>query len=190
MMTFIKVLFIIVSLLLLFFPLFPFPLKLRKLSTFRRFRYDAPHNRLNAAFILLTILEFIGIAVVYGVLFSLASAIASIPFIAKLLQNFSNTVAFNSNVLFRVLLLNVVTLYAFLFLKAFVKRVLDEILGFREKKEKKNMEKIICLTSRAFIKIRLKMLKKRMRLFDQQISIGHQILLLHIWKKISLDYMN
>ena len=140
-MTVLKIVFIVVSLLLLFFPLLPLPMKLRKFSTFRKLRYDTPHNRVNAAFILLTILEFVAIAIVYSAIFTLAIKIASVPFIASLLQKFSDTVAFNSNVLFRVLLLNIVTLYAFLILKAIVKGFLNVLFGFTKKKAKKKKKK-------------------------------------------------
>ena len=140
-MTAVKILIIICSVLLLFLPLLPLPKKLRRFSTFYGLRYDAPNNRLNAFFVLLTVLEFVALAVVYGAIFSVANAIASVPFIAKLLSRASASLTFGSSVLFKVLLLNLVTLYLLLFLKAFVKGALGVIFGFRKKKKKSKKKK-------------------------------------------------
>ena len=136
-MTALKILVTVLAILLLFLPLLPLPKKLRRFSTFYGLRYDAPNNRLNAVFVLLTIVEFVVLAIIYGVIFNIASGIASIPFIARLLAKVSPSLAFDSTVLFRVLLLNLVTLYTLLFLKGVVKGALGVLLGFRKKKPKK-----------------------------------------------------
>ena len=140
-MTALKVLFIIAAVLLLFLPLLPLPKKLRRFSTFYGLRYDAPNNRLNAFFVVLTVLEFVALAIVYGAIFNIASTIASIPFVEKLLSKASSALAFGSSVLFKVLLLNLVTLYLLLFLKAFVKGVLGVCFGFRKAKKKNKKKK-------------------------------------------------
>ena len=136
-MTALKILFILLFLLLLFLPLLPLPKKLRRLSTFYKLRYDAPNNRLNFFFVILTILEFVGIALVYGALFTVADTIASIPFIASLMTKASAALSFGSSVIFKVLLLNLVTLYTLVFLKAFVKGALGVLFGFRKKKRRR-----------------------------------------------------
>ena len=68
-MTAVKILIIVAAVLLLFLPLLPLPKKLRRFSTFYGLRYDAPDNRINIFFVLLTILEFVGLAIVYGAIF-------------------------------------------------------------------------------------------------------------------------
>ena len=136
-MTALKILITVLAILLLFLPLLPLPKKLRRFSTFYGLRYDAPNNRLNAVFVFLTVVEFVALAIIYGVIFNVASGIASIPFIARLLAKVSPSLAFDSTVLFRVLLLNLVTLYTLLFLKGVVKGALGVLLGLRKKKPKK-----------------------------------------------------
>lgn len=140
-MTAVKILIIVAAVLLLFLPLLPLPKKLRRFSTFYGLRYDAPDNRINIFFVLLTILEFVGLAIVYGAIFNIASAIASVPFVEKLLSHASASLTFGSSVLFKVLLLNLVTLYTLLFLKAFVKGILNVCFGFRKKKKKAKKKK-------------------------------------------------
>ncbi len=137
----IKIVFIIVLLLLLFFPLFPLPKKLKKISTFRALRYDAPHSRKNAIFAAIAILEFVALAIAYGAIFGLASDIAAIPFVARLISKASSALTFGSTVVFKVILLNLVSLYALVILKAFIKGLLDVFFGFRKKKKKKNKKK-------------------------------------------------
>ena len=82
-----KVVFILAILFLLFFPLLPLPLKLKRFSTFRALRYDHPHNRLNLAFVILSIVEIVVLAVLYTKLFGVVEAIVSVPFIERLLNN-------------------------------------------------------------------------------------------------------
>ena len=137
MTTAIKILLIVVTLLLLFFPLLPLSVKLRKLSTFRSLRYDAPHNRKNSFFVLLALIEFAVLAILYGLLFDAADGVASIGFVAKLLSHISSSLDFQTTVAVRLVFLNLVALYGIVILKAFFKLVLDVAFGFRKKKKKK-----------------------------------------------------
>ncbi len=141
-MTFVKILIILLILFLLFFPLLPLPMKLRRFSTFRALRYDPPHNRLNLSFVLLTALEFVGLAVVYVTIFRLAKSVMGISFIAKLLNKAPAVLEFNATI-FSVLILNIITLYALVLLKTVVKNVLNRACGFKkeEKKGKKKKKK-------------------------------------------------
>ncbi|MBO7171145.1 MAG: hypothetical protein J6W28_08230, partial [Clostridia bacterium] len=134
-----KVVFILAILFLLFFPLLPLPLKLKRFSTFRALRYDHPHNRLNLAFVILSIVEIVVLAVLYTKLFGVVEAIVSVPFIERLLNNHST----GSFILAAcsALLLNLVTLYALVVLKAFFKGILNAVFGFRKNKKKKKKKK-------------------------------------------------
>lgn len=140
-MTAVKILIIIAAVLLLFFPLLPLPKRLRRFSTFYGLRYDAPNNRLNAFFVFLTLLEFVALAVVYGAIFRIANGVASVPFIGRLLAKIPPAIAFDSTVIFKVLLLNLVTLYALLFLKSFVKGLIGVGFGLGKKKKKSKKKK-------------------------------------------------
>lgn len=140
-MTAIKILFIVLVLALMFLPLLPIRLKIKKLSSFFGLRYEAPHQRKNLFFVLVAILEFVAIAVVYRIIFGVAETVASIPFVARLIASASATLRFSSTVVFRILLLNLITLYALVLLKAIVKAFLDAAFGFRKKRKKKKSRK-------------------------------------------------
>ena len=75
---------ILVLLLLMAFPVLPLRVKAKGISTFTRLRYDKPHNKKNIWFVFFTILEFILMALLAGVLSDLAGFIASIPFLSNL----------------------------------------------------------------------------------------------------------
>lgn len=139
-MDFIKVLLIVAATLILFFPLFPFPLKMRRFSTFRALRYDPPHNRLNVCFFFFAILEFVLLAILYNFIFHLADTVTSVPFIAKLLSKVSAGTDFAATV-FCVIILNVITLYALVFFKSILRGVMNPIFGFSKKKAKKKKKK-------------------------------------------------
>ena len=136
-----KILFTVIPLLILFFPLLPMPVKLKRVSTFRALRYDPPHNRLNFFFIPAVLLEFVLVVVLYRVVFGIADFIASIPFLDKLLQRTSSSLQFGSNVVFRVLLLNFVTIYALILLKGVFKSFVDVLFGLKKKKKKAKKQK-------------------------------------------------
>ena len=140
-MAFVKVLIIIGVLLLLFFPLLPLPLKMRRFSTFRALRYDPPYNRRNLTFVLLAIVEFVVIAIAYLAIFRLAKGIMEVPFVDRLLNKASEATKYTLTI-FGVIVLNVITLYALVALKALVKMLIHLFAsGKKPKKEKKAKKK-------------------------------------------------
>lgn len=138
-MAFLKVVLILGFLFILFFPLLPFPAKLRRFSTFRALRYDPPHNRINLAFVLLSLVEIVLLAVFYTMLFKLVGSIVGIKFIDGLLSK--HPTANFILVAFSALLLNFVTLYALVFLKGILKAFLNVLFGFQKSKKKKKKKK-------------------------------------------------
>ena len=136
-----KILLTVIPLLVLFFPLFPLPVKLRRVSTFHALRYNAPHNKLNFFFILAVLVEFVLVIALYWLVFDIADLIAYIPFVDDLLQSASPSLQYGSNVVVRVLLLNFLTIYALVFLKGVFKAFVDAIFGLNPKKEKKKKKR-------------------------------------------------
>lgn len=137
MITAIKILVTLGVLLVLAYPFIPLPGKLKRLSVASSLKYRSPHNRKNIFFAILAVLEFIVLALVFGAFDFLASTLSSIPFVGSL---FSNAIAsLNSQidyVLFtlKLVLVNLIALYAFVILKAFLKKaVLDPIFKLGKK---------------------------------------------------------
>ncbi len=140
-MAFVKILIIIFVLLLLFFPLLPLPLKMRRFSTFRALRYDPPYNRRNLTFVLLAIVEFVVLAIAYLAIFRLAKGIMEIPFVDSLLNKASEATKYTLTI-FGVIVLNIITLYALVALKALVKTLIHLFAsGKKPKKQKKAKKK-------------------------------------------------
>ena len=139
-MAFVKILIILAVLLLLFFPLLPLPLKMRRFSTFRALRYDPPHNRLNLSFVLLAVFEFVGLAIAYVAIFRLAKGLMGVSFIDRLLNKVPAVLEFNATV-FSVLVLNIITLYTLVILKTIVKNLLNCLFGFKKPKKDKKVKK-------------------------------------------------
>lgn len=135
-MTALKILLTVVILLLLFFPLLPLSKKLKRFSTFRALRYDAPNNRINSFFLLLAIVELILMVAVFRLFAWLASGITSIGFISRLLANVSASLDFRVTVVTTVLV-NLIAIYLLVFFKGMLKLVLDRFFGLRKKKKKK-----------------------------------------------------
>ena len=139
MWTALKIVFLLLIMLLLFFPVLPMPVKLRRFSTFYALRYKAPHQKRNAPFILLPILELVVFALLTQILDGLASAITSVPFIANILSKPSAAVKFDVAFSVKVILVNLLALYVLIILKTFIKKVfLDKRYAKRDAEKEKN----------------------------------------------------
>jgi len=143
--TAIKVVLILSVLFLLTFPLLPLPVKMRRLSTAYALRYNTPHNKKNIFFTIVAVAVFIAAALVLQLFGDLIEMLYSIPFVGELLR--ASVEGLNSQVdfvffAFKIVLVNLVILYAFLFLKFLFKSiVLDPAFGLTEPREKKKKEK-------------------------------------------------
>ena len=147
----IKVLLTVVIMLLLTYPFITAKGKIRALFVGSRLKYESPENRLNLLFVILAVVEFIALAFVFKLLDKLVELVYSIPFVGTLLSDVQNSV--NSQVDYiifavKLILINLIVIYAFVFLKGLLKKILDypETLLERkkkkaEKKKKKNKKK-------------------------------------------------
>ncbi len=138
MWTVLKIVFLLLIMLLLFFPVLPMPVKLRRFSTFYALRYKAPNQKRNAPFILLPILELVIFAILAQLLDTVSSAITSVPFIANLLNKPSAAVKFDLTLALKVILVNLLVLYVLIILKAiFKKAFLDKRFAKRDAEREK-----------------------------------------------------
>ncbi len=134
----IKVILTVIAMLLLCYPFIPMKGALRKLSVASTLQYHKPHNRKNGFFVLLALIEFAVIAIIFRLLDSLAAMVTSVPFINGLLTNISNSI--NSQVDYilltvKVILINILIIYAFVLLKAFLKCcIISPLFGLSPKK--------------------------------------------------------
>ena len=111
-----KAFLIVIILAILAYPLLPFSSKAKKFSTFYALRYDCPHNRKNLPFIFLTILEFLVVALLFGIIFKISDFAEAIPFVEKMLNKISPKLKFDAIIMVGVLLVNFVIIYSFVFL--------------------------------------------------------------------------
>ena len=139
--------------LLLLYPFIFLKGKIGVLFPARRLRYEAPEHRKNAVFIFLAIAEIVALVFVFKLFDKLSAFLYSVPFIARLMK--STVGALNSQVDYillaiKVLIVNLIAIYGFLFLKSFIKKLfidfpakvkevglLRAIFGRRKKKKKK-----------------------------------------------------
>ena len=141
--TLIKILLMLAVLLLLAYPILPLPLKLRKFSTSYALSYQSPHNKKNIFFTLIATFITVVAAIFLGLFNQLVDILYGIPFVGSLFQQAIN--GLNSQVDFiaitiKMIIVNLVILYAFVIIKAFVKGlILDPIFGV--KKEGTDKEK-------------------------------------------------
>ena len=142
MIVFLKIVAILVLLLLLFFPLIPLPLKLRRFSTFRALRFDMPHNRLNIFFVILTVIELIVFIIVFRFFKGIVDTVLSWSLIQKLISGASAETSF---IVFMAaaLIINVFALYVLIIVKSVVKPILAGLFNVSDKKKdkKKSSEK-------------------------------------------------
>ena len=156
MLVAIKIALSLAIVLLLLYPFVYFKGKFGMLFPSRRLRYEAPDNRKNAVFIFLAIAEIVALIFVFKLFDKLSEYLYSIPFVARLLK--STVGALNSQVDYillaiKVLLVNLIAVYAFLLLKGFIKKLfidfparvkevglLRAIFGRRKRRKKKNVD--------------------------------------------------
>lgn len=137
MITAIKVILTIGILLILSYPFIPLPGKLKKLSFASSVKYHTPHNRKNVFFLILIAVEFIVFAIIFSLFNKLSAFIGGIPFVGKLITNAVNSL--NSQVDFiifaiKLVIVNLLALYAFVFLKILLKKlVVDPLFKLTKK---------------------------------------------------------
>ncbi len=143
----IKILLIIAITFILLFPMMPFAARTKKVSTIHALKYTEPHNRKNGWYILLALVECLLFLGLVSLINGIVQGILSIDFINNLIsgiaQSTSNTFDFVSFVFFAVVL-NLLAIYLYAILKAFLKKsILDPAFGFakKEKKKKKKNKK-------------------------------------------------
>lgn len=136
MVTFLKILILLFLFLLLAYPLLPFPVRLRRFSTFRGLRYDAPHNRKNFVFILLHIAIWVVFAILFGLIGKVSDWLLDISFVEKLFSRVSAKTDVVVRIVVSALCVNLLMIYASVFLKGLTKTVLfDPIFGIRREKK-------------------------------------------------------
>ena len=145
MSTILILLFILLILFIMAFPFLPLPFKLRKLSTFYRLRYKHPEHRKNARFIVLPVLIFMVVAALFGALETVSYWLSKISIFdgiaSYLLGSYQSQVNFIFFVIMAILV-NIVTIYSFVILKALVKQELFSKLkkAIKGKMKKKDGE--------------------------------------------------
>lgn len=144
----IKVLVLILSLFLIFFPLLPIRTKRKKFNTITTFKYEKPHFRANAVFILLSVAEIIVFAFLATAIADLGKLIADIPFVGSFLSDVMSRVDPSIGYIafaITVLLSNLIIVYAYALLKALLKKVCDRFVYTDEEKreriERKNAKR-------------------------------------------------
>ncbi len=140
MITVIKILLTLAVLFLLAYPFIQVEGKMRKLFVGSALRYDTPDNRKNFAFILLAALEFILVVLIFRVLNFFFRFLHGVPFVGKLFTDIISSL--NPQIDFilftlRLVLVNLIFLYAFVFIKLILKKaILDPVFGLTKKKKK------------------------------------------------------
>ena len=141
MITAIKIILILAVLLLLSYPFIkPKGKKIRKLFVSSMLTYSAPHTRKNVFFVLLAIVEFIIAVFLFKIFDKLTQIVLSIPLIGKLLTKAIG--GLNSQIDYiifaiKMIVINLVVIYAFILLKAFLKKsILNPVFNIGKKKER------------------------------------------------------
>lgn len=150
-----KILLVLGITFLLLFPMMPFAARVKKVCTIHALKYTNPHNRKNAWYLLLVVVEILLLLGLTSVINNVVNGMLSVEFIAKIVAKLSEKIGagveFVASVLFAVIL-NVVVIYVYAFLKALLKKcILDPAFGFtkvdkkerkaKKKKERKNKKK-------------------------------------------------
>ena len=140
----IKGIIILLLMLLMSYPLLPFSSKAKRFSTFRALRYESPHNRLNFAFVILTVIEFVVVAFVFELLDGVVEIVTNLPLLDRIIawvdSSLSSQFDFVSFAV-KLVLVNLVVLYGFVFVKALLKKlIMDPIFGVNKKDENQDTE--------------------------------------------------
>lgn len=125
----------------LLFPMMPFAAKSKKVSTIHALKYREPHNKKNAWFVLLALVECLLIIMLSTFFTGLANQVLSVQFISDLISSIAKNTSANVDYVFVVVftvIVNVLAIYSYAIFKAILKKaVLDNVYGFN-KKNKKN----------------------------------------------------
>lgn len=137
MITVIKIAVLVVLFFLFSYPLLPFSSKLKRFSTFYTLKYDAPFQKRNFVFIPLTFVGFAAVVLLFEALTGLGNKISTLPFMPLIAAGVQGLIGDRGNFFFltlQVLLINMVILYAFVFVKGLLRHlILDPILGWGKK---------------------------------------------------------
>ena len=138
----IKVLTILATVLILSYPFITVKnKKLRKLFVASGLRYYSPHNRKNIFFLLLSLVEYIVLVILFKLFDKLAQFIVNIPFLGSLVSNAINSLNSQIDYIFfavKMVLVNLIVVYAFIILKGLLKKaVIDPFIRLEQKKKKK-----------------------------------------------------
>ena len=127
MITAIKILLTLAIVLLMSYPFITAKGSLRKLFVASSLKYHAPHNRKNLYFVILAVLHFIVIALLFNVFYWFTSFVYALPLIGSLISKAVQSLGSHVDyVLFaiRIVIVNFLVIYTFLFLKAIVKKLI------------------------------------------------------------------
>lgn len=142
---FIKILITLAVALLLAYPLISGRGVFKKLFPASGLRYDAPHNRKNIFFVLLTVLVFDVVAVLFINFDILIEMLSQVPYVKWLFEGVGKITNPQIDFIFftlKMVIINLVFLYGYVFAKAFVKKaILDPAFGFTKKRKKKKKNK-------------------------------------------------
>ena len=145
MVTFIKVLILLLSLFLIFYPILPWRAKHKKFSTIAALKYEKPHVRKNAVFIAVAIIELIIAVLLYNVLNGVGDSIANIPVVGTFLTDVIAKLGSNVNFIafvIAVLVGNVAMIYIYVILKSIFKKFVDGfVYSDEERAAAKNKKK-------------------------------------------------
>ena len=139
----IKGLIILVTIIILLFPILPFGFEIKKLPTIHALKYDEPHNKKNIWFVFLAILECALIIALTQLVSDLVDLILSLDFIRNLLDKVPQVVNYVTYAFFAIVI-NILVLYSYLILKFLLKKfVLDFVYGFAVKnKSEEDVEEL------------------------------------------------
>ncbi len=141
----IKILLILAIALVISYPFIPMKGKLRKLSVDSSLKYRAPHNKKNIFFVVLAVIEFAVLVVIFDLFGALSSFIYSVPLLGGLFSKIANSVGSQINyIIFAILVcvVNFAVVYAFIFVKAFLKKaVISPLLRIGKAKKIKSLRK-------------------------------------------------
>ena len=121
----IKVILMLAIMLLMCYPFITAKGALRVLFVASKLKYEAPDNRKNVFFVLLSLIEFIVVVLLFKVFDTLTALVYSIPWIGSLFLNISNSL--NSQIdyilfVIKIFIVNLLIVYAFIILKALLKK--------------------------------------------------------------------
>ena len=138
----IKILVVIVLTFLILFPMMPFAARTKRVSTIHALKYEEPHNRKNAWYLLLVLVECLLFLGLTSVVAWLVEQILSVEFIANLISQVAGGTSaefdFVTFVIFSVIL-NVLIIYVYAILKALLKKfILDPAFHIKKEDDKKD----------------------------------------------------